>query len=85
MKEEIERLRKEGSKAVEEEMQYVLSQVKASLNQCYDKSVYRLKLKWSASKNDSSNGGYSEEIIHRFLSKVCNLFCVIAYFDSTFD
>lgn len=72
LKEEIERLRKEGSKAVEEEIQYVLRKVKESINQTRtpSNSIYRIKIKWSASKNDPSNGGYTQEMLYRFLSKV---------------
>lgn len=71
LKQEIERLRKEGSKAVDEEVQYVLRKVQESLNQTTSgNSTFRLKVKWSASKNDTSNGGYNEEMLHRFLSKV---------------
>lgn len=72
LREEIERLRKEGSKAVEEEMQYVLKKVKESLNQSSaNHSVFRIKIKWTASKNDPSNGGYTQDILYKFLSKVC--------------
>lgn len=73
LKEEIERLRKEGSKAVEEEIQYVLRKVQESINKTdiVDNSTFRLKIKWQASKNDATNGGYTHEMLYRFLSKVC--------------
>lgn len=73
LKEEIERLRKEGSKQVEEEMEYVLRQVKEELRQpedSWDGSKHRIKIKWKANKGDETNGGYNQEILHRFLSKV---------------
>lgn len=74
MQEEIERLRKEGSKQVEEEVNYVISQLqKEKMNitseDNWDGSKYRIKIKWKAAKNDSDNGGYSQEMLQRFLSK----------------
>nr|CAI5848242.1 unnamed protein product [Callosobruchus analis] len=72
LKEEIERLRKEGSKQVEEEVQYIRRKIREEQEQSansLDGSKYRIKIKWSASKNDTSNGGYTQEMLHRFLSK----------------
>ncbi|CAG9864680.1 unnamed protein product [Phyllotreta striolata] len=71
LKEEIERLRKEGSKQVEEEIEMVRRELEKEFanNTANDGSKYRIKLKWSAEKNDSTNGGYTHEILHRFLSK----------------
>ncbi|KAJ8974607.1 hypothetical protein NQ317_019352 [Molorchus minor] len=71
LKEEIERLRKEGSKQVEEEVEYVRRRITTAIFK------YRIlgwiktsnKIKWSASKNDATNGGYTQEMLHRFLSK----------------
>lgn len=73
LKEEIERLRKEGSKAVEEEINYVIRKVQesASKTDTGDNSIFRLKVKWQASKNDKTNGGYTQEMLYKFLSKVC--------------
>lgn len=71
LKEEIERLRKEGSKAVEEEIQYVSRKVQESMNVTKSgNSIFRIKIKWTASKYDISNGGYTQEMLYRFLSKV---------------
>jgi len=36
----------------------------------FDKRSYRLKLKWKTIKGDITNGGYCEENMHKFLSKV---------------
>lgn len=77
MQEEIERLRKEGSKQVEEEVQYVLNKIKEEQQHLntgdWDGSKHRIKISWQASKNDSSNGGYTYEMLHTFLSKVIML------------
>lgn len=71
LKEEIERLRKEGSKAVDEEIQYVLCKVQESVNQTRSYSTTcRIKVKWVSSKNDSNNGGYTQDMLFNYLSKV---------------
>lgn len=70
LKEEVERLRKEGSRQVQEEMEYVMRRVKEEQeNQTDDFGKYRLKIKWKAGKHDPDNGGYSEELLQNFLSK----------------
>lgn len=72
LKEEIERLRKEGSRQVQEEIEIVKQQLKKEqdLNTEYwDGSKHRIKLKWTASKNDKTNGGYTQEMLNKFLSK----------------
>lgn len=71
LREEVERLRKEGCKQVEEEMAFVLRQVKEEQqNQASeDTGKYRVKIKWKAAKKDPENGGYSEELLQKFLSK----------------
>lgn len=72
LREEIERLRKEGSREVEEEIQNVLQTINAEKNQLkthWDSGYNRIKIKWCADKNDANNGGYTQEILHRFLSK----------------
>ncbi|KAG5893661.1 hypothetical protein JTB14_028815 [Gonioctena quinquepunctata] len=73
LKEEIERLRKEGSKQVEEEVEFVKRQLKeermTKSTENWDGSKFRIKIKWEAKKTDSTNGGYTQEMLHRFLSK----------------
>ncbi|KAL1513110.1 hypothetical protein ABEB36_002572 [Hypothenemus hampei] len=72
LKEEIERLRKEGSKEVEEEIQNVLKAVREEKNKVetqWDSSNNRIKIKWHTEKKDPNNGGYTPELLHRFLSK----------------
>ncbi|XP_057651889.1 dnaJ homolog subfamily C member 17 isoform X2 [Diorhabda carinulata] len=72
LKEEIERLRKEGSRQVQEEIEIVKQQLKKEQNlnaEYWDGSKHRIKLKWTASKNDKTNGGYTQEMLNKFLSK----------------
>ncbi|CAG9831998.1 unnamed protein product [Diabrotica balteata] len=71
LKAEIERLRKEGSKQVQEEIEIVKQQLQKEKSnpQYWDGSKHRIKIKWSADKTDSSNGGYNQEMLTRFLSK----------------
>lgn len=75
LQEEIERLRKEGSKAVEEEMEAVYKEMRKQKNEEHcDCGKYRIKVKWSADKTDVNNGGYSQELLHKFFSKVCTYY-----------
>lgn len=75
LQDEIERLRKEGSKQVREEQEYVRQQIiqekfnKGTLKE--DSSSHcRLKVRWVAAKDDPDNGGYTSELLHRIFSKV---------------
>lgn len=70
LKEEIERLRKEGFRLVEEEAEYLRKNLFNESNKSETSSdQHRLKLKWKAHKSDATNGGYSEEVLTKFLSK----------------
>ncbi|XP_030745942.1 dnaJ homolog subfamily C member 17-like [Sitophilus oryzae] len=72
LREEIERLRKEGSREVEEEIQNVLKTINEEKNRSetnWDSANNRIKIKWLADKKDETNGGYTSELLHRFLSK----------------
>ncbi|XP_058450647.1 dnaJ homolog subfamily C member 17 [Malaya genurostris] len=74
-KEEFERLQKEGSKLIEEEQELLRQQLReekslhARSESSWDASKHRIKIKWKADKDDSTNGGYTEDILHKFLSK----------------
>lgn len=65
---EIERLRKEGSLLVNQEVENVLNELKnkANYSQC---GCCRIKIKWQVKKNDENNGGYNKDLLFRFLSK----------------
>lgn len=73
-KEEFDRLRKEGSRLVEEEQEMMRQQLRQELlktetTPTWDSSKHRIKIKWKASKDDPLNGGYSEEALRKFLQK----------------
>ncbi|XP_067012994.2 dnaJ homolog subfamily C member 17 [Anabrus simplex] len=79
---EIERLRKEGSKQLEEEVEYVRRQVElekenkkgASLE---DNSCSRLTLRWSCDKSDETNGGYSYDTLHKMFCKYGDIVALV--------
>ncbi|ENN78141.1 dnaJ homolog subfamily C member 17 [Dendroctonus ponderosae] len=72
LREEIDRLRKEGSKQVDEEIQNVLrslSEEKSRMQSQGNGAACRVKINWKADKKDETNGGYTQEMLHNFLSK----------------
>ncbi|KAK0073992.1 hypothetical protein PV325_008912 [Microctonus aethiopoides] len=73
LKDEIERLKKEGSRQVEEEVAFVKQKIYEQLHSDNKGNVNgiggRIKIKWKADKNDDDNGGYNYEILHNILSK----------------
>lgn len=80
LREEIERLRKEGSKQVEEEVNYVLKKVQEEKNingGAWDSSQHRIKVKWHADKSDVSNGGYNYDILHKILFKYGDIVALV--------
>lgn len=74
-KEEFDRLRKEGSRLVEEEQEMMRQQLRQELlkrettTPTWDSSKHRIKIKWKTAKDDPKNGGYSEESLRKFLQK----------------
>lgn len=73
--EEFERLRKEGSKLIEEEQELMRQQLREekamqnSVKSNWDPSKHRIKIRWNATSDDPENGGYSETVLNKFLSK----------------
>nr|XP_022329844.1 dnaJ homolog subfamily C member 17-like [Crassostrea virginica]XP_022329846.1 dnaJ homolog subfamily C member 17-like [Crassostrea virginica]XP_022329847.1 dnaJ homolog subfamily C member 17-like [Crassostrea virginica] len=76
---EIERLRKEGSKLLEEEQERLKEEIREGQTRLQqqdetenDNSVSetpKLKVKWKCKKNDETNGGYNSEILTDLFSK----------------
>lgn len=72
---EMERLRKEGSRLVEEEQELMRKQLAeehqmmANAAKQWDSAQHRIKLKWKAEKNDATNGGYNETNLKNYLKK----------------
>uniref|UniRef100_A0A182PU18 DnaJ homolog subfamily C member 17 n=1 Tax=Anopheles epiroticus TaxID=199890 RepID=A0A182PU18_9DIPT len=78
--EEFERLRKEGSKLIQEEQELMRRQLQEELRMMqtatapsWDPAQYRIKIRWKADKGDAENGGYTEDILRKFLSKYGDL------------
>uniref|UniRef100_A0A182NSR1 DnaJ homolog subfamily C member 17 n=1 Tax=Anopheles dirus TaxID=7168 RepID=A0A182NSR1_9DIPT len=78
--EEFERLRKEGSKLIKEEQELMRRQLQEELRMMqtgsasnWDPAQHRIKIRWKADKGDATNGGYSEEVLRKFLSKYGDL------------
>ncbi|XP_015115883.1 dnaJ homolog subfamily C member 17 [Diachasma alloeum] len=75
LKEEIERLEKMGSKLVEEEVNLINDQIRQQLRK--DRTggptdeglTGKVKIRWRADKDDVDNGGYSQEVLIRIMSK----------------
>lgn len=85
LKAEIDRLRKEGSRLLEEEqelMQKTLHEERQRMmNQQpvsnWNSAEHRIKIKWTAAKGDATNGAYSEEKLRRFLQKYGDIVALV--------
>lgn len=82
MQEQIERLRREGSKLLEEEQLAMREQLKRNFNEqvqhkqqqqqqapAFDSTQHRIKIKWKADKSDAGNGGYTQDQLMQYLKK----------------
>ncbi|XP_060646216.1 dnaJ homolog subfamily C member 17 [Drosophila sulfurigaster albostrigata] len=80
LQEQIDRLRREGSKLLEEEQLAMREQLKRSYNEqqqrqqapaVFDSAQHRIKIKWKAdkTKEDKDNGGYTEQQLMQYLKK----------------
>lgn len=74
LKAEIDRLRKEGSKLLEEEQRMMREQIQKSglrtgATECPKSLPSRIKIKWKAEKNDETNGGYTADVLRKYLGK----------------
>lgn len=79
---EIERLEKEGSKQVEEEIAFVQKQIWEQLhgpskNAESNAGEFRIKIRWKAQESDPLNSGYDYDSLHRMFSKVKILILII--------
>ncbi|KAM7362312.1 dnaJ homolog subfamily C member 17 [Cochliomyia hominivorax] len=82
LQEQIERLRKEGSRLLEEEQSLLREQLQQSLanhiaKQNIDNSTYRLKMKWKSEKKDPLNGGYTKENLLNYLKKYGDIVALV--------
>ncbi|XP_006831826.1 PREDICTED: dnaJ homolog subfamily C member 17 [Chrysochloris asiatica] len=77
LEQEIERLREEGSRQLEEQQKLIQEQIrqereqrlKGKVENTEGKSTPKLKLKWKCKKEDESNGGYSKDVLLRLFQK----------------
>ncbi|KAL7729633.1 hypothetical protein ACLKA6_007913 [Drosophila palustris] len=76
LQEQIERLRREGSKLLEEEHLAMREQLKRNYNEhqkqqapTFDSTQHRIKIKWKADKSDAGNGGYTQDQLMHYLKK----------------
>uniref|UniRef100_A0A6B2EBU6 DnaJ homolog subfamily C member 17 n=1 Tax=Phlebotomus kandelakii TaxID=1109342 RepID=A0A6B2EBU6_9DIPT len=79
LKQEIERLRKEGSRLLQEEQELLRQQIHQTLQTSakWDSSQHRIKIKWRAEKGDSTNGGYNEEALRKYLQKFGDIEAIV--------
>lgn len=83
LKDEMERLRKEGSRLLEEEQEMMRKQLAEERLKMregaskWDPSLYRIKIKWKAEKGDDTNGGYNETNLRDYLKKYGDIVALV--------
>lgn len=83
LKDEMERLRKEGSRLLEEEQEMMRNQLAEERLKMqdtasrWDSSQHRIKIKWKAEKGDDTNGGYNETNLRDFLKKYGDIVALV--------
>ncbi|XP_034252926.1 dnaJ homolog subfamily C member 17 isoform X2 [Thrips palmi] len=79
---EIERLRKEGSRQVEEEVELVRQQLlqdikAAATEEPQNNGLNRLRIRWRANKEDPNNGGYPYDTLLKIMSKYGDIVALV--------
>lgn len=81
LQEQIERLRREGSRLLAEEHALLREQLQKSLaehmQQNRIESTHRLKIKWKADKKDPLNGGYNINNLTTYLKKYGDIVALV--------
>lgn len=83
LKHEMDRLRKEGSRLLEEEqemMRQKLAEDRVKMqtaSNVWDSAKHRIKIKWKADKNDKTNGGYDEACLQNYLKKYGDIVALV--------
>lgn len=83
LKDEMDRLRKEGSRLLEEEQEFMRQQLaeerlKMKTNvPSFDSAQHRIKIKWKAEKGNETNGSYNETNLRNFLKKYGDIVALI--------
>lgn len=82
-KAELERIMKENKQLLEEENEILRQQIYSERQRArpaaaqWDSSKHRIKIKWTANKEDPTNGGYSSENLTKFLNKYGDIVAVL--------
>ncbi|XP_026285301.1 dnaJ homolog subfamily C member 17 isoform X1 [Frankliniella occidentalis] len=80
---EIERLRKEGSRQVEEEVELVRQQllqdskIPETPEEPQSNGLNRLRIRWKANKDDPNNGGYPYDTLLKIMSKYGDIVALV--------
>ncbi|XP_013407223.1 dnaJ homolog subfamily C member 17 [Lingula anatina] len=80
---EIERLRKEGSRLLEDEQVRLREEIHKQDKEQYkeenseDTTLPKLKVKWKSKKNDDGNGGYSYDNLYNIFKKHGEVTCLL--------
>ncbi|CAA9993072.1 unnamed protein product [Nesidiocoris tenuis] len=77
---EIQRLRKEGSKQLLEEMEKVKEELREQMsNPLYsqEEDGHRLKVRWKCEKTDENEGGYNSTNLRTIFSKYGEISCLV--------
>lgn len=75
LRDEITRLRAEGSRLLEEEQQLMQQQLAEEMRRTmaaantWNSAAHRIKIKWTVARGDETNGGYTAEMLEKFLQK----------------
>ncbi|GFT92810.1 dnaJ homolog subfamily C member 17 [Nephila pilipes] len=80
LQKEIERLRQEGSKLLEEEKERLHQEIlkeKSGGNSSHN-VMPRLKVKWKSHKSDETNGGYNQENLGKLFAKYGKVLCLVS-------
>ncbi|XP_061399551.1 dnaJ homolog subfamily C member 17 [Musca vetustissima] len=83
LNDQIERLRREGSRLLEEEQRLLREQLQKSLSGHQNNAdsttskPHRLKIKWNSNKKDEANGGYSDDILTKFMKKYGDIVAIV--------
>lgn len=83
-KSELERIMKENKQLLEEENEIMRQQIYMERQKTqftsassWDSSKHRIKIKWTAEKDDPTNGGYDYENLTKFLNKYGDLVALL--------
>ncbi|XP_011141931.1 dnaJ homolog subfamily C member 17 isoform X2 [Harpegnathos saltator] len=83
LKVEIERLRKEGSRQVEEEIALLQKQIWEQLHgiskdsESSNVTDFRIKIRWKAQEKDPLSGGYNYDNLHKMFSKYGDVIALV--------